>query len=59
MGKHADAIDAAHKALDLEKTKPLAYYWLGKALASSGQVEESNRRMQQATAYGYAPKEDN
>ncbi len=57
MGRHADAIDAAHKAMDLEKTNSFAYYWLGKALGSSGQLDESKIRLQQAKAYGYNPKD--
>ncbi len=43
--------------MDLEKTNSVAYYWLGKALGSSGQIDESKKRFQQAKAFGYDPKD--
>lgn len=58
MGKHQEAIDAAHKAMDINITNSFAYYWLGKALTSSGKSEEGQEFLKQSIALGYEPKDD-
>lgn len=58
LGRHKDAIDAAKRAIDLDYSNPIAYYWLGKALIACGQEQEGEKRLQQATAFGYEPEED-
>lgn len=52
-GDHAKALDAAKTALALDRFLPDAYYWMGKARAGQGHIEESKKRLQQATAFGY------
>lgn len=52
-GNHSAALGAANTALTLDRFLPDAYDWLGKARAAQGDIAESKRRLQQATALGY------